>query len=139
MNQGDDIISREKRNLYSQRKETEWNGMTVIAISLVGIFAYYVIRTYVWQYRARLRGVDAEAYVSWIEHTVRFGGGDGAEYPMTYYYVRFQRYDGLETEARLLNPGRHLGKGSRVRIRYIPGHDDIATLMEIRDEREKGQ
>lgn len=107
--------------------------MTNIAIALVGIFAYYVIRTYVWQYNAKINGVDAEAYVSWIEHVVRCGGGDGAEYPMTYYYVRFQKDNGSETEARLLNPNKKLTVGSRVRIRYLPWNEDVATLMEIKD------
>ena len=107
--------------------------MTGVAIAMVGIFAFFVIRTYVWQYDAKLNGVDAEARVSWIERVVRYGRGDGAEYPMTYYYVRFQRDDGLENEARLLNPNKRLKVGSRVRIRYIPGRENIATLMEIRD------
>ena len=113
--------------------------MKIVAAAMVGVFAFFVIRTYVWQYNAKLNGVDAEAYVSWIEHVVRCGGGDGAEYPVTYYYVRFQRYDGLETEARLLNPGKKLKKGSRVRIRYIPGHEEIAALMEITDLTPEGQ
>ena len=84
-----------------------------------------------WQYNAKLNGVDAEAYVSWIEHVVRYGARDGAQYPMTYYYVRFQRYDGLETEARLMNPNKKLKIGSHVRIRYVPGREEIATLMEM--------
>lgn len=105
--------------------------MMNIAIAMVGIFAFFIIRTYVWQYNAKLNGVDAEAYVSWIEHVVRYGARDGAQYPMTYYYVRFQRYDGLETEARLMNPNKKLEMGSHVRIRYIPGREEIATLMEI--------
>ena len=105
--------------------------MRIIAIAIVGFFAFFIIRTYVWQYNAKLNGLDAEAYVSWIEKVVRCGGGDGAEYPMKYYYVRFQRYDGLETEARLMNPNKKLMMGSHVRIRYVPGREEIATLMEI--------
>ena len=105
--------------------------MMNIAIAMVGIFAFFIIRTYVWQYNAKLNGVDAEAYVSWIEHVVRYGARDGAQYPMTYYYVRFQRYDGLETEARLMNPNKKLKIGSHVRIRYVPGREEIATLMEM--------
>jgi hypothetical protein len=105
--------------------------MTNIAIAIVGLFAFFVIRTYVWQYNAKLNGLDAEAYVSWIEKVVRRAGGDMAEYPMTFYYVRFRRYDGLETEARLMNPNKKLKMGSRVRIRYVPGREEIATLMEM--------
>lgn len=106
--------------------------MLNIALAMVGLFAFFVIRTYVWQYSAKRNGLDAEAYVSWIEKVVRHGVGDGAEYPMTYYYVRFRRYDGLETEARLMNPSQKLKIGSRVRIRYVPGREEIATLMEMK-------
>ena len=51
--------------------------MLIIAIAIVGFFAFFIIRTYVWQYNAKLNGLDAEAYVSWIEKVVRCGGGDG--------------------------------------------------------------
>ena len=107
--------------------------MTSVAIAIVGIFAVIVIRTYIWQYNAKLNGVEAEAYVSWIEHVVRHGYGDGKEYLITYYYVRFKKDNALETEARLLNPSKKLTVGSRVRIRYLPKHEDVATLMEIED------
>ena len=108
--------------------------MTSVAMAMVGVFAYFVIRTYVRQYNAKLNGIDAEAQVSWIEHVVRHGVGDGAEYPITYYYVTFRRDDGLETEARLMNPGKKLRMGSRVRIRYIPGQEKAVTLMEIKGQ-----
>ena len=106
--------------------------MTGIAIAMVAVFAFFVIRTYVWQYHARLNGVNAEAHVSRIEQVVRVGGY-GEECPITYYYVIFQRGDGLETEARLLNPNQKLKQGSCVRIRYNPGHEDVATLIKIRE------
>lgn len=105
--------------------------MLYIAIAMVALFALWILRTYVWQYNTKVNGLDAEAYVSRIEKVVRCGGGDGAEYPITYYYVRFRRYDGLETEARLMNPNKQLITGSHVRIRYVPGHEEMATLMEI--------
>ena len=103
--------------------------MLYAAIALAGIFAYYAFRTYVWQFNAKLNGVDAEATVSWIERVSRTGGGDPANYPVTYYYVRFRKEDGKETEARLLNPGKNLEMGSRVHIRYLPWREGIATLM----------
>ncbi len=42
--------------------------MMYIAITIVGILALFVIRTYIQQYSAKLNGVDAEAYVSLIQH-----------------------------------------------------------------------
>ena len=107
--------------------------MMYIAITIVGILALFVIRTYIQQYSAKLNGVDAEAYVSLIQHEALHTHPNGRTYPMTYYYVRFQKGDGLETEARLLNPNKKLTMGSHVRIRYLPWRADIATLMEIKD------
>ena len=107
--------------------------MINIAITIVGILALFVIRTYIQQYSAKLNGVDAEAYVSLIQHEALHTHPNGRTYPMTYYYVRFQKDDGLETEARLLNPNKKLTMGSHVRIRYLPWRTDIATLMEIKD------
>ena len=107
--------------------------MTGIAITIVGILAFFVIRTYIQQYNAKLNGVDAEAYVSLIQHEALHTHPNGRKYPITYYYVRFQKGDGSETEARLLNPNKKLTMGSHVRIRYLPWREDVATLMEIKD------
>ena len=107
--------------------------MTYVAITVVGILAFFVIRTYIWQYNIKLNGVDAEAYVILIQHEALHTHQNGRTYPMIYYYVRFQKDDGLETEARLLNPNTKLTVGSHVRIRYLPWRADIATLMEIKD------
>jgi len=107
--------------------------MTGVAIAIVGIFAFFVIRTYLWQYNAKLNGVDAEVYVTLIQHEALQTHPNGRKYPTTYYYVRFQKADGLETEARLLNPNKKLTVGSRVRIRYLPWRENVATLMEIKD------
>ena len=108
--------------------------MMHVALAMVGIFAFYVLRTYVWQYNAKKNGVDAEAYVSWIQQEGLHTHPNGREYPMTYYYVRFQKDDGTENEARLLNPSKELTVGRHVRIRYLPWHDDVATLMEIEND-----
>jgi len=107
--------------------------MTGVAIAIVGIFAFFVIRTYLWQYNAKLNGVDAEACVSLIQHEALHTHPNGRKYPTTYYYVRFLKADGLETEARLLNPNKKLTVGSHVRIRYLPWRENVATLMEIKD------
>ena len=108
-----------------------------LSLIIVLFFARLVLRTYWWQYDAMQNGTETDAFVSWIEETTMWGyGGD---YVWHSYYVRFWNEDGLETEARLLNPGKKLKKGSRVRIRYIPGHEEIAALMEITDLTPEGQ
>ena len=108
--------------------------MTGIVVTIVGILAFFVVRTYIWQYNAKLNGVEAEANVSLIQHEALHTHPNGIKYPTTYYYVRFQGNDGMETEARLLNPKKELAVGSHVRIRYLPWREDVATLMEIMDE-----
>ena len=107
--------------------------MMSIAIIMVGILAFFVIRPYIWQYNAKLNGVDAEAYVSLIQHEALRSHHGARKYPMTYYYVRFQKDDGLETEVRLLYPNNKLTVGRHVRIRFLPWREDVATLMEIKD------
>ena len=52
----------------------------------------------------------------------------GAEYFFRYYYVRFLREDGLETEARIMNPKKRLCVGSAVRICYLPEKNNLAFL-----------
>ena len=104
-----------------------------VAIAITGIFSFYFVRTYIWQYNAKLNGFDAGAYVSLIQHEALHTHPNGRKFPITYYYVRFQKDNGSETEARLLNPNNKLTVGSRVRIRYLPWHEEVATLMEIKD------
>lgn len=103
-----------------------------VAIFMVLLFAWYVLRTYWWQYTAKRYGIEADACVSWIEKQV--GVSQGAEYVMRHYYVRFMRADGLENEARLLNPKKQLLPGARIRICYLPEKDDYAVLTEILPE-----
>ena len=103
--------------------------MTIVAILIVLCFARLVLRTYKWQYLAKCGGTETDAAVSWIEECTRTAAG-GATYVFRYYYVRYIRVDGLETEARLLNPKKRLLVGSRLRIRYLPERSEVAVLME---------
>lgn len=103
--------------------------MAVVAIGMVLFFAWYVLRTYWWQYRAKYHGIEADARVCSIEEEVHSARGE--KYTWHYFYVRFMKADGLETEARLLNPKKRLSVGSRVRIRYLPYKDQYAVLTEI--------
>lgn len=103
--------------------------MTIVAILIVAIFAERVLRTYRWQFQAKRDGTETDASVSWIEKSR--GSYRGEEYIWYYYYVRFLRADGTETEARLLNPKKSLVRGSRVRIRYLPERDSCAVLTKI--------
>lgn len=103
--------------------------MTYIAVALVLLFAYYVGRTYLWEYQAKQTGTETDAVVSWIERSVR--GYQYGSFTYYYYYVRYRRADGLETEARLWNPKKELAPGTRIRIRYLPTRDNYAVLTEV--------
>ena len=103
--------------------------MTTIALFLVLIFAGFVLRTYWWQFDTKRNGMEAEAFVSWIEKEV--GYSRGQQYTWYRYYVRFVNEDGLETELKLLNPKKRLVTGSKVRIRYTPKRNKYAVLTEI--------
>ena len=101
--------------------------MTVVALILVGLFVRYIYRNY-WgrMLAAKWYGTETDATVSRIERNVlRFRG---EEYPVYNCYVRFVRQDGLENEARLLNPKRTLAQGSRIRVRYLPEKNDVAVM-----------
>ncbi len=99
----------------------------IIAAAIVLFFTAYVLRTYVWQHEAKAYGTETEGTVSRIETEKHCA--DGAEYCFRYYFVRFRRDDGMETEARIINPGKRLCCGSNVRIRYLPERNDRVYLV----------
>ena len=102
--------------------------MTVIAILLIVAFIAYIFRNYWWWlFRAKRDGIETDAYICRIEKDKRFS--DGAEYPRRFFYVSFLRQDGLQTEARLLNPKGALRIGDQVRIRYLEEKNDCAVLI----------
>ncbi len=92
--------------------------MTIAAILLVLLFAAYIFRNY-WGLllKAKWYGKETDAYVSRIEEDKRTAAG--ADYPRRFFYMRFFGKDGLETEARLLNPKGSLTAGEQIRIRYL--------------------
>ncbi len=45
-----------------------------------------------------------------------------------------EKKDSNEKTLNLLNQNKKLTVGSHVRIRYLPWHEGVATLMEIKDE-----
>jgi hypothetical protein len=101
--------------------------MTVVALILVGLFVRYIYRNY-WGriLAAKWYGTETDATVSRIERNVlRFRG---EEYPVYNCYVCFLRQDGLENEAKLLNPKKNLAPGSRIRVRYLPEKIDVAVM-----------
>ena len=102
--------------------------MTVVAILLILLFAAYILRNYWWWLiKAKWYGTETDAYVSWIEETNRISYG--AEYPRRFFYVKYLRQDGLQTDARLLNPKGPLQIGDKVRIRYLEEKNDCAVQV----------
>ena len=104
--------------------------MTMVAAGLVIAFAVYIFRNYWWRIiQARWYGTETEAQVSRIEEEVRTS--NGAEYPQRFYYVMFPKENGLQNEARLLNPKSSLVPGSSVKVMYLLERADVAVLTEI--------
>jgi hypothetical protein len=106
--------------------------MAMIATGMVLLFLLYIYRNY-WglMLRARRYGCETEASVCRIENVKRVAYGNPAEYPMTFYYVVFRRQDGLQNEARLLNPKSSLNVGSKIKVKYLEERNDCAVLTEI--------
>ena len=102
--------------------------MTVVAMLLVLLFAAYLFRNYWWRLiKAKWYGTETDAYISRIEEDKRIA--DGAEFSRRFYYVRFARQDGLQNEARLLNPKGPLMAGDKIRIRYLEEKNDCAVQI----------
>ena len=104
--------------------------MYTIAMILVLIFGVYVFRKDGWRIiQAKRNGIETEACVSRIVEDKK--AADGADYYRHFYYVTFQTEDGLQNEARLINPKGGLVTGSTVRIRYLPEKNDYAVMMNV--------
>jgi len=105
--------------------------MTVIAVVMVLVFLLYIFRNYWWlMLKIRRYGIETDATVCRIEKGKQVAYGSATEYPRTFYYVVYQRRDGLPTEARLLNPIGSLNIGSRLRIKYLEEKSDCAVLIQ---------
>ena len=102
--------------------------MTVIAVLLILLFTAYIFRNY-WHtlIKAKWNGIETDAYISRIEEDKRMA--DGADFPRRFFYVIVPRQDGLQAEARLLNPNGALQIGDKVRIRYLEEKNDCAVLI----------
>lgn len=103
--------------------------MTTVALIFVALYLTPVFKSYLRQFNTQRYGTETDAFVSYVDETVT------TERCQTYtwrsYYVRFQKEDGQVTEAKLINPKNKLHRGSKVRIRYIPGKTDCAVLTGI--------
>ena len=107
--------------------------MTIVAIFIVLLLAAFFLKTYWWQIETKWFGTEAEACVSRTEEQLQ-SMATRQDYTRRVYhccYVRFLKEDGLEAEAKLVNPIPQLGKGTRVRIKYLPGKDNLALLTGI--------
>ena len=102
--------------------------MTMIAMLMILLFAAYIFKNYWWLLiKAKRHGIETNAYVSRIEEVTRTS--KGAEYPRRFFYVIYHRQDGLQTEARLLNPKRPFSIGDKIRISYLEDKTDCAVQI----------
>ena len=106
--------------------------MDIVATLMILGFAVYFFRAYTWRVlKAKWYGTETNAVVSRIEEDVRSTGGIYYRCVNRYYYAVFQADNGLENEARLLNPKGNLDVGSMIRIRYLPEAADRAVLTGV--------
>ena len=104
--------------------------MFMIAMILVAVFAGYIYRNYWLLFvSAKWYGTETDASVSRIENEVRTA--NGAKFPRRFCYVVFLTQNGLQNEARLLNPKGQLVPGSRIKVKYLPERNDVAVLTRI--------
>ncbi len=108
--------------------------MFAVAAAMVAIFFAYIYKNY-WLLKAKIRqyGIETDATVCRIEKQKRVAYGSGTEYPVAFYYVVYERQDGIQSEARLLNPKSSLTIGERIRIRYLEEKNDSAVLVAFSD------
>lgn len=107
--------------------------MTYLAVFITVIIAGYFIRPYWLELKTKCCGIDTEGIISLIDEEnfeMKVGNNYGRGH-YRYYYVRFQKMDGTETEAKLFNPKNQLAEGARVKIRYLPGKESNVVLTEI--------
>ena len=105
--------------------------MYTFALIVVALLAALFFRFFFWRLiKTKWYGIETDAVVSRIEaYTSSVGGSE--EYPRRFYYARYQTRNGLQNEARLLNPKPGLGIGSKIRIKYPDEKADYAVLTEI--------
>lgn len=107
--------------------------MTYLAVFISLVIAGYFIRPYWLELKTKCCGIDTEGVVSLIEEEtfeMKVGNNYGRG-RYRYCYVRFQKIDGTETEAKLFNPKNQLAEGTRVKVRYLPGKESSAVITEI--------
>ena len=108
--------------------------MTMVAFSLVLLFAAYIIKNYVWKLiKTQHRGTEKDATVSRIEKVEMRATGSGlsGNFRWFYCYATYLTEDGLQIETRLLNPKMYLTPGSRIRIRVLDEITDCSVLTDI--------
>ena len=104
--------------------------MNIIAMIMLLIFGIYVFRKDGWRIiQAKRNGIETDACVSRIEEDKKVS--DGADYYRHYYYVVFRTNEGLQNEARLINPRGGLVAGSTVKVKYLPERNDYAVLTKV--------
>lgn len=113
--------------LYDGTRRKEAWIMSIIAVMMISLFGVYVYRNYWGRILAAKRnGTETDATVCRIEQEVRYYHGEKFIYNVC--YVRFLRPDGLENEAKLLNPKKKLMPGATIRVRYLPERNDVAVM-----------
>ena len=90
--------------------------MNTIAMIMVLVFGIYVFRNDGWRIiQAKRYGIETDA----------------ADYYRRFFYVTLRTTDGLQNEARLINPKGGLVTGSTIKVKYLPEKNDYAVMTKV--------
>ena len=104
--------------------------MNTIAMIMVLVFGIYVFKNDGWRIiQAKRYGIETDACVSRIVEDKK--ASDGADYYRRFFYVTFRTTDGLQNEARLINPKGGLVTGSTIKVKYLPEKNDYAVMTKV--------
>jgi hypothetical protein len=92
---------------------------TIIAAVIICSFLY----AFYYQWKVKRDGLEATAYVTWIERKESSDGDGGFNYYYD-YHVAYTAQDGREYEGVLANGKSHLNEGDIILIRYLPGKEE---------------
>ena len=102
--------------------------MDPIAIIIIVIVASAFLFAIVRMLRVKIKGVEAEGYISRIEETDSTDS-DGDPTTTYDYYVVYKTEEGRQTEATVGNPIGRYQVGDRVRVKYMPGEESYALVI----------
>ena len=87
----------------------------MITAFIIGGIVYSMMQTN----KVKRDGIEADAFVTRVD-VEESTDSDGTTSTTEKYFVRYTGQDGKVVEARLMNPGKALVMGDRIKVKYLP-------------------